>query len=257
MSKRPALLLIVILAVSSLIMVESAFAQSIPKPSVPEFTVKYVDSSYDVPPIYGIDQYTGKNVITRAGYHVQNKKIELAIKNPLFTPYEDADGNSIRLYYNIGKKGHFGNSWGYLDTGYYGIGNHYVDADLDSDYTVLTYGLVGNNGTLSLLNLDISSGDQVDFRVQAFIGYNTRVHEYWTPLGEVYHYVFTGETSDWGNTQTLTITESQTPTSSPTPTSTPYQEPQQTEQIMIIGVAITVTVFVLGLGLLIYLIKRK
>lgn len=33
---------------------------SISKPSVPEFTVKYVDNSYDVPPTYGIDQYTGE-----------------------------------------------------------------------------------------------------------------------------------------------------------------------------------------------------
>ena len=228
---------------------------SIPKPSVPEFTVKYVDSSYDVPPIYEIDQYTGKNVMTQAGYHVQNKTIELAIKNQLFTPYEDANGNSIRLYYNIGKKGHFGDSWGYLDTGYYGLDNHYVGANLDSDYTVLTYGLVGNNGTLSLLNLDISSGDQVDFRVQAFIGYNTRIHEYWTPLGEVYHYVFTGETSDWSNTQTLTISENQTPTSSPSPT--PYSATPLTEQEIIIGVAITAVLIGAGLGLLIYLIKRK
>jgi hypothetical protein len=228
---------------------------SIPKPSIPEFTVKYVDNSYDVPPTYEIDQYTGKNVMTQAGYHVQNKTIELAIKNQLFTPYKDADGNSIRLYYNIGKKGHFGNSWGYLDTGYYGLDNHYVDADLDSDYTVLTYGLVGNNGTLSLLNLDISSGDQVDFRVQAFIGYNTRIHESWTPFGEVYHYVFTGETSDWSNTQTLTISESQTPTSSPPPT--PYSATPLTEQEIIIGVAIIAVVIGAGLGLLIYLIRRK
>jgi hypothetical protein len=238
-------------------MTEFAFAQSIPKPSVPEFTLKYIDKSYDIPPTYDIDPYTGKNVMTQAGYHVQNKTIELAIKNQLFTPYKDADGNSIRLYYSIRKKGHFGDSWGYLDTGYYGLDNHYVDADLDSDYTILTYGLVGNNGTLSLLNLDISPGGQVDFQVQAFIGYNTRIHEYWTPLGEVYHYVFTGETSDWSNTQTITIPESQTPTSSPTPTSTPYQEPQQIEQALILGLTITVAVLGAGLGLLIYLIKRK
>jgi len=31
-------------------MVESAFAQLIPTPSIPEFTLKYIDYSYDVPP---------------------------------------------------------------------------------------------------------------------------------------------------------------------------------------------------------------
>jgi hypothetical protein len=59
-------------------------------------------------------------------------------------------------------------------------------------------------------------------------------------------------------------TDSPTPTIEPTPTPpnnvptpTPYQEPQQTEQEMIIGVTIAVSVIGAGLGLLIYLIKRK
>ena len=42
-----------------------------------------------------------------------------------------------------------------------------------------------------------------------------------------------------------------------TPTLTPYQEPQQTEQEMIIGIAVTALVIGAGLGLLLYLIKRK
>ena len=32
----------------------------IPEPYVPEFTLKYVDYFYDVPPVYGIDEFTGK-----------------------------------------------------------------------------------------------------------------------------------------------------------------------------------------------------
>lgn len=42
-SKSFASLLVVTLAVSSLIMIESASAQSIPTPSVPEFTLEIVD----------------------------------------------------------------------------------------------------------------------------------------------------------------------------------------------------------------------
>jgi hypothetical protein len=49
LNKSAALLLIAILILSTLIMVESAFAQSIPKPSLPEFTVEFVGSSYEVP----------------------------------------------------------------------------------------------------------------------------------------------------------------------------------------------------------------
>ena len=56
MSKLASLLLISVLTVVSLIAVmpKPAFA-SITKPSVPEFTVKLIDSSYDVPTTYSID----------------------------------------------------------------------------------------------------------------------------------------------------------------------------------------------------------
>jgi hypothetical protein len=39
------------------------------KPSVPEFTVKLVDNSYDVPPTQTTDPYTGTKTIP--GYHVK------------------------------------------------------------------------------------------------------------------------------------------------------------------------------------------
>jgi hypothetical protein len=106
---------------------------------------------------------------------------------------------------------------------------------------------------------EIPDGVEVDFQAQALIGYFDR--------NDYGYYIFTGESSDWSNTQTLTIGEGQTstpspsttppPSSSPAPTSTPYQEPQQTEQDITIGVAITTIVIGAGLSLLIYLIKRK
>ena len=93
-------------------------------------------------------------------------------------------------------------------------------------------------------------GSQVDFQVQALIGHIDYA-------GDGF-YSFTGQKSDWSNTQTITIGESQTPTSPPaTPTPTPSQESQQTEQEIIIGAAIAAAVIVVGVGLLIYLIKRK
>jgi hypothetical protein len=87
---------------------------------------------------------------------------------------------------------------------------------------------------------------EVDFQVQAYIGYRDRgVYS-----GGIMPYEFYGEKSGWSNAQTLTFAEGQTP--APTPQETP-----QTEQELIIGVAITVAVIGAGLGLLIYLIKRK
>jgi len=236
----------------------STDVSGIPKPSVPEFTLKFVDHSYDVPPTYSIDPYTGKNVMTQAGYHVENKSIEVTIKNQPFTSYRNENDSLVGLFYNIRVKGHFEDWHGEPSS------EHYIYRS-DSDYTVVAYGLGGNNGSdyYSRRLEEISAGGQVDFQVEALIGYYTRV--YGTPVpgipgsGTSYHDVFTGETSGWSNTQTVTIGESQPPTSSPatTPTPTPHQEPQQTEQEIIIGAAIAAAVIVAGVGLLIYLIKRK
>lgn len=216
MRKNVALLFVLILIGSNLLTIECVSGAD--KPSVPEFTLRYVDNSHDILPSYSLDPYTGKSVIVEDGYHVQNKTMELIIKNQPFTPYIDADNHSLNLYYSIQMKGHFGGSWFYLDGGYYGTDIHYIGADLDSEYTMLTYGLAGNNGTMGLRQLDISPDGQTDFKVQAFIGYNTKVSDGWTMLGEVYHYVFTGQSSDWSNTQTITIGDnSSTVTSSTSP----------------------------------------
>ena len=82
-----ALILLTAMSSLSLIMVKPANAQSTLKPYVPEFTLKYLDNSYDVPPTYGTDPYTGNNVTTQAGYHVQNESVEVIIKNQPFTSY--------------------------------------------------------------------------------------------------------------------------------------------------------------------------
>ena len=74
-----------ILAISSLMVVRLA-SSAITKPSVPEFTVKFVDASYNVPTTSSIDPFTGQNV-TNEGYHVENRTIELIIKNQPFASY--------------------------------------------------------------------------------------------------------------------------------------------------------------------------
>lgn len=61
MSKGSAVILLAVLIIS--IIITSGFVcASTAKPSAPEFTLKYVDNSYDVPPIATstIDPYTGK-----------------------------------------------------------------------------------------------------------------------------------------------------------------------------------------------------
>ena len=97
-AKSFSMLLIVILAFSSLIMAKPAFAQTptpstIPTPSVPEFTVKFV-GSLSVP--LTTDTLPSVNI---------------TIKNQPFTPYTDQDGNKINLYYLIQWKENSSNAW--------------------------------------------------------------------------------------------------------------------------------------------------
>jgi len=193
MRKRATLLLISLLTVSSIIAVKSAFAQSITNPSVPEFTVKLVEHPYDVPTTYSIDKYTGEN-ITHPGYHVENKTLEISIKNQ-----PSVWGENYALYYNIRVKGHFEKNWTELQS---------YSAQSDSKHTVLS------------LPVYYPPKAQVDFQVEAIIvhSYENRVFsDDWLaqhPLAEVmqpglediYEQEFeVVGTSGWSETQTVTI----------------------------------------------------
>ena len=248
MSNTVALMLFTLLMLYSLVMIGCVFAQS-----VPEFTVKVVAHPYDVPTTYSTDPYTGET-ITYAGYHVENKSIEVWIKNQPFTSYSDGDGHEVNLYYDVRAKGHFEEEWGTPVT--------YLESDSaeripqsNSEYTVL-----------SLVNY-YSSKAQVDYQVEAIVGH---FYTDYYPPGHAIQFPVTAfqvdGTSGWSSTQTLTIGEIQTTSPEPTPTlpnmgpiSPPSQEPALTQEqiVLILGVAIVMAVLAVGLGLLVYLIKRK
>lgn len=220
----------------------STGASDIPKPSVPEFTLQYVDYSYDVPPktTTTTDPYTNETTTTTIpGYHVENKTIQAAIKN-----------NIGVSYYNFRYKGHYEKEWRY----YPFDPNSSLPYFLSDSYSV-PYKASTSSYTVAALPSyffkDVPEGGEVDVQVQALFGdFRAVPYGHVLPLpAPTYDFYFEGTTSDWSNTQTITVGESQTPT--------PYQEPQQTEQEMIIGAAIAVAVISAGLGLLIYLIKRK
>ena len=213
--KTFALLLTLIIATSCLtiLMVKPANAQTIPKPSVPEFTLKYVDNSYDVPLTYtySTDPYTGKEVKTpHGGNHVDNKTIDITIRNQPFTPYNDSEGNIINLSYNVRFKGHFGES-GWIEpfyqpirNGEYGFTAQHPQSN--SEYTQIS------------VPSEFQVGDVVDFQIQKLEGYYTS----WEPMLAIVMGTsqFTGETSDWSSTQTITIGQTST-SASPNPTPTP------------------------------------
>jgi hypothetical protein len=260
MSKRFTLVLVLVLASSSLIVVKPA-QSSITKPSVPEFTVELADHSYDIPTTYSTDPYTGENV-THPGYHVDNKTIEVLIKNQPFAAYINDAGHSINLYYNISMKGHYEDNWTYYPHNTYQV--DYLQAS-GSNYTVVSFNLTASfrEGYFSLSGFpsDIPVGGEVDFRVEALAGSYSYYRENWWFM-DVYQVNFNGIESGWSYIQTITIPASASSPSSPSPTSTPDQTPEptpnETPQTLpteaVIGAVIAVAL--LCVGLLVYFKKR-
>jgi hypothetical protein len=258
-SKSFSLLIILILAASSIVMVKPIFAQSIIKPSAPEFTVKYVDYSYDVPPIYGINQYTGQNETVQAGYHVDNRTMVFTIKNQPFNSYNDSSGNYITLYYNFRFKGQYGLQWSYYPfdggqtTHSYGIysGGFFIYYSAsNSSSTVFSIRL--NTLTNYPIDTQIPDCSQVDFQVQALLGH---INEIYTGLMAGDYFNFVGESSDWSNTQTIKVANGATSTSTSTSTS-PTPTPTIPE-FSSLAIQLTLITMVAVAGLLVYFKKRK
>ncbi len=255
MNKRFTLVLVLVLALSSLMMVRSDYASAqsttptpppvtpssspalsptptptpsiptptpfIPKPAVPEFTVKLIHS------------FPEENKTT----------IELTIKNQ---PFDKNNTNHYSFVYNV-RISTDGENW----TDLYDAEDGYPYQS-NSDYTVLSYVL----GEIAYYPSEdyplapstkvgvLPTSGQVDFQVEAMIGYRTRSWEFIG--GQVLPYVFEGERSGWSSAQTLTISDAPTPSPSPT-------EPFPTAFVA----AALVAAVVVCAGLLVYFKKRK
>ncbi len=212
--KALTILLLAALMASSLISVQAYTINSISKPSSPKFTVKLAAYPYDVPDetIKTVDEYTGKEItITNPGYHVENKCIEIVIKNPQFTPYtltkhtgiNHETGESytydrnctVNLYYNVNVKGHFGDKWEGVPTSYSYYGPQ-SNAQLDSNYTVIT------------IKDNYSADSVLDFQVKVLIGYYAEYFsDHIMPMGIDFY----GQESEWSKIQTLNMTQTTTP----------------------------------------------
>jgi hypothetical protein len=210
-SKKFTLILIVLLLASSLTVISTVSGQSL-KPVVTEFSIQYVDNSYDVQPSYKYtkDLYTGETITTTIPcYRFDNKSIVATIKNP---PGVNA--------YNFRWKPHNDSRWYYhpFDTeadqtpplSASGAGGPPAYAS-DSEYTVI-----------SLISVNHFSG-ALDVQVQGLYGEYRAVHN--TPIqlfeGDYYDYYFDGQASYWSNTQTVTISDDLATQNTTPPTSTP------------------------------------
>ncbi len=203
------------------------FAEATDQLAVPEFTIAYADRSYDIPETTTIDPYTGKTVQVQSR-HVENRTLQFIIKNPAYT-------GTGQLYYVIRMKGHFSENWAYISK---------VAADRDSASTVLLY-MASGNGTFyyhgdSFLG---PSAGQADFQVQAQTWGEVMAEKTATnPFGGSITTMF--GTSDWSNTQTITI-----PEASPSASSSANTEPISENFLpyLFITIAVAVIAFVGGI----------
>jgi hypothetical protein len=218
--KTSALILTLIVAMSclTLLTVKPVNAQTIPKPSVPEFSLKYVKASY-----IKVDQYTG------ASKEVDNSTIEVTIKNQPFSPqfYTSANTNTS-LFYNIQVKGHYADNWTEVYNSYnysYPLGT--------TVYTFYDYPVQSNSEYTTLsLPANYPANSKVDFRLQAIIANETEIliPNFLPDNGQRYHPPsdYTQEVvwttvfpSDWSNIETLNLADGSVSTTSSAPTSTP------------------------------------
>jgi hypothetical protein len=209
LGKYLCLCIVVMFTVASpLVVLPTTDAQTIPKPSVPQFTINLADHSYNVPltTTSTINPYTGQQENhTQGGYHIENKTIDVSILNQPFTSVT-IDGNTTQLYYVIRWKGHYEN-WNDNIT-YSGFDyNYYLNLGglkaSNSEYTVKSYSLPIQNG-------------KIDFQVKAQAGYTFLYygnHAHIQPIGTDFQ---ADAESYWSPIQTVTIGESSR-TNTPSP----------------------------------------
>ncbi len=242
--------------------VESVNASNVP---VPQFTVQYIDESFDVNTSPSTDPYTGET-IPPTYYHVDHSYIQVSFENNEL-PLIPADSYS-KYYYNIRYKGQYTNDWIEARTasdGYY----------RPSVFTTVNFSL----SVFSVTGADVPKGTKIDFQVQLMYGFiDKNISE--GPLGSLF---FVGETSGWSSTKTVTVGDSsagatetaspiqtptaeptRTPTAAPTATCSPTANPilLETQQGFQLGtdwqtVVIAVLVVTVALLLIVVVLQRK
>lgn len=225
MGKCLTLCLVVILAASTLLMIKLSDAQSIPKPSVPQFTLQLVGPPFKQNTTYSLNPNTGE-IEPNIGYTNSYSYLVIIIKNQHF------DQNYSSIYYNITVDG---NPVRWED-------NQYPEQTSDSDSTNITLSIFGGWGYDSLI------GRQVSIQVQTLLG-GLSYTGHNTPPFQSY-YDFTGQTSDWGNTQTIAV-PANVPlgSNSPNPTPTPL--------VPEFPITLSVITFLVAVSLSLILGKRK
>jgi hypothetical protein len=227
---------------------------AVSKPSVPQFSVKFIDKSYDVPPTQTKDHYTGKTT-TQPGYIVQEGKIEVTINNLPSTSYKTSNGYECKLYYRVQYTGHFEENWIPFSIMYYGTAGDYIAHFVESSsgkHTVVSQSFNDFNTP--------PSGAQLDFRVQALYAYydpSTINH-----MSFVHEALLVEETSgDYSSIQTITMNYGSSSSTKPSQTAnssnTPTTDLNNPPQLNLIIVVVSVCVITVLLAVIVYQYRQS
>ncbi|MCW4000006.1 MAG: hypothetical protein NWE93_07190 [Candidatus Bathyarchaeota archaeon] len=212
-------------------------AESVPKPAVPQFTIKYVPASYSTTTT---DPYTGQTTTTQH----PNRTIQITMTN------QPTIGSNHSIYYNIRVRPHFEGNW----TELYPLWK-LPTARYDWDTETWTYSQylytqemplalqtpIQSSGQYTTVNLPLDENPryplshlpdsaQLDFQVEALVGHAAQSWAIQHPLNPEYggYYVDSvayDSDSGWSGTKTINLADSSvtiqaTPnhTSSPDPT---------------------------------------
>jgi len=223
LSKSLALVLTLVVAISSLslLMIKTVSAQTINAPSVPEFSLRLVKHTFDLPPTSTIDPFTGQNTKI-GGEQWEWLTVDVIIRNQNFRGSASLLSYS-GLMYSVRFKGHYAQNWSDVSaTSALGAeleAGPYLPQNSNASYTIFSI-MINPNGpsedrylgsALPLYQLppydrptsyiDAPLGGQVDFQVEALAGTiseSPRSTGGWT---------FKGQESGWSNTESIILNE--------------------------------------------------
>ncbi|MCW3999492.1 MAG: hypothetical protein NWE93_04580 [Candidatus Bathyarchaeota archaeon] len=203
-------------------MVGLTVAEPIPKPQVPQFSLRYVDKSYDIPPqtTTTIDPYNGETITsTTPGRHVENYLIEMTIKNQ---PHASSLGNNtLTLYYFTRFKGHFAENWTYPNTSFSDWAAYYDpsytgDKSMWGNYADDLPVQSNTGNTVLTFPANYRVGDKIDFQIEALLAYQyteTTYDGFYPVSDNIFYY----NPSGWSDTETITITSTPEPANNTNP----------------------------------------
>lgn len=261
--------LTIITSCLTLLTVKSTNGQIIPTSTIPQFTAKFVNSSYTETTT---NSYTGQSQTQQ----INNNSIEITIKNQPFN-YSN-NGLPYQLYYNVRTKPHFSNAGNWTEVyPLYNLTSSRANANGIYPYAWYIYSPVQSNSTTTTIDFKVAPdestgatgydvygtafselpiGSQLDFQVEALVGHNSTYWHIRNAFDPDYGSfsvpaIAWDSASGWSSTQTVTIGEVSTP-----PNNSQSDNQEFTNIAFIIVVAVLALVIV---SLLVYVrrIKRR